>query len=1077
MSRQCIRRSRPRFETYQFQCERLEPRNLLAAVQISGFVFEDVERDGFQRDDPGIAGFQVVLFQDPAQSGELDYITEVHTRSSGRFQFSIEENGSYFLTWQVDDFDGFGLGAPEYRFQVQDGQVFSPDGTPLPSDQFHFAFGHPLTIAGTKWLDRNRNGQREPEEPGLYGWEVFVDTNSNGRLDDHESTAITDWSGEFEIGGLDPGEYTIKEVNQVDWIQTFPESSFLPSTLLSLDTAESKHLITSIEVADIDNDNDIDLIATSERLAPSETQPILGVVTLFLNDGSGVFSTHSLGNVGIRPRSIEIDDLNNDGLLDMVVTDVGLGSPDQNAIFAVMNTGNNVFRKTRIDDQVHGPIDLKTADLDGDEQVDILVSGWRDRTLAILWNDQGTFSNRTTFAAPDAPVSVAIGHVDSDATLDFATSNFSDRGTTEIAWFLNQGDRNFERRTINLANLTPDSSSVLLEDVDGDLWIDLTVARFLEDRIEFRSGLGDGTFGEPISYSFPFQSRPNSLTVGTVTPRSGQNLIVSLSERDSVAMMDVSLHEISMLQEIPVHRSPVSQRFTELNGDALPDLVSADLLDGVTVQLSRSPSHVRRIDYGDEVTDVDFGNAPRYETSIEGTLFHDVNYNGIRDRYSIDGSDIILLVDVTPSLAQGGSDALDKQLTAIEHLNAELYQRRAFDTRLSILPFDVQLESEAGFTQIMPMDPDEFGPLLREQFKTEEEGGTNLTNALSGVIEFLDKSFPKPIETNVFVALLSDGSPSQGNDRAALRADVQSFFEFRNPRTYEPIVSDLRAFSVPGKQEPPLPEHCHRDNLPCMPTSLEVISGFPNEYTLTEEQFNVVDLGDPNILASIYANESLSLLEPGVPGIDVTLSGRVTSIYPSRPDDPETDNDESGQFVFYNLPPDNYEVAADLSGTNWTFTTSQDEVEIRSDRISAQFDIGLRNASWQIDSRSSPLDVDRNGVITAFDALAIINYLNNQNVESEFQLDVNDDGQVTAIDALRVINAIDSISNAARANPVPPENDLVWRHTSFDISDELESDGFLLTIQRSSLPIDEIDFIMQRLVPGLLSDASSQANE
>ena len=77
-------------------------------------------------------------------------------------------------------------------------------------------------IHGTKWDDANGNGEWDKDESGLEGWTIYVDLNGNGELDSGEPSTTTDVNGDYSLTGLDSGTYTIAEVLQDGWQQTFP---------------------------------------------------------------------------------------------------------------------------------------------------------------------------------------------------------------------------------------------------------------------------------------------------------------------------------------------------------------------------------------------------------------------------------------------------------------------------------------------------------------------------------------------------------------------------------------------------------------------------------------------------------------------------------------------------------------------------------------------------------------------------------------------------------------------------------------------------------------------------------------
>jgi uncharacterized delta-60 repeat protein len=62
---------------------------------------------------------------------------------------------------------------------------------------------------GSKWIEANGDGIRQPGEPGVPGVTVFVDLNRNGRLDTGEPSAVTDANGDYDIPKVPVGTYPV----------------------------------------------------------------------------------------------------------------------------------------------------------------------------------------------------------------------------------------------------------------------------------------------------------------------------------------------------------------------------------------------------------------------------------------------------------------------------------------------------------------------------------------------------------------------------------------------------------------------------------------------------------------------------------------------------------------------------------------------------------------------------------------------------------------------------------------------------------------------------------------------------
>ena len=82
------------------------------------------------------------------------------------------------------------------------------------------------SISGAIFNDVNSNGVRDIGESGLSGWTAFV----TGATDD---SSTTDGNGEYTIAHLPPGDYTLSEIVQNDWLLTYPAGGEFSLSLIS----------------------------------------------------------------------------------------------------------------------------------------------------------------------------------------------------------------------------------------------------------------------------------------------------------------------------------------------------------------------------------------------------------------------------------------------------------------------------------------------------------------------------------------------------------------------------------------------------------------------------------------------------------------------------------------------------------------------------------------------------------------------------------------------------------------------------------------------------------------------------
>jgi hypothetical protein len=94
---------------------------------------------------------------------------------------------------------------------------------------------------GTKFFDLNANHQRDEGEPGIPGFEIFADYDTNpqgtgnGTLDPGEPSTVSDTSGHYVLNDIRPprgGSYTLRERFPLtrrravtkDWVCSFPQA-------------------------------------------------------------------------------------------------------------------------------------------------------------------------------------------------------------------------------------------------------------------------------------------------------------------------------------------------------------------------------------------------------------------------------------------------------------------------------------------------------------------------------------------------------------------------------------------------------------------------------------------------------------------------------------------------------------------------------------------------------------------------------------------------------------------------------------------------------------------------------------
>jgi hypothetical protein len=231
-----------------------------------------------------------------------------------------------------------------------------------------------------------------------------------------------------------------------------------------------------VVVDDFDNDGLFDVVVSSvDACAP---------LRYYRNRGDGTFEdrTSAAGLSGqIGGINIVQTDYDNDGWLDLFVMRGGWEFPMRNSL--LRNNGDGTFTdvtaKAGLSHAVHRTHSAVWADYDNDGWLDVFV-GHEESPSALFRNrGDGTFEDVAHAAGVDAKAftkGAAWGDYDGDGRPDLYVSNFG----SENFLYHNQGDGTFRERARELGVLRPIMSfPTWFWDYDNDGRLDLFVASFM----------------------------------------------------------------------------------------------------------------------------------------------------------------------------------------------------------------------------------------------------------------------------------------------------------------------------------------------------------------------------------------------------------------------------------------------------------------------------------------------------------------------------------------------------------------------------------------------------------------------
>ncbi|MCB0329799.1 MAG: VCBS repeat-containing protein [Bdellovibrionales bacterium] len=251
-----------------------------------------------------------------------------------------------------------------------------------------------------------------------------------------------------------------------------------------------------VALADINGDGHVDMLNVGQSTS----------VRVQLGDGTGGFgsiTTYTLQNNGTT--KIELFDIDHDGNLDVVAAGRNAGVGD---VAVLLGNGDGTFQSA-VHNQLNGSMTygIDIADVNGDGLEDIVSTGYSgvNETFHIAYgNGDGTFQTAITIDTTinTQGYALALGDINNDGKLDFV-SNGTDGGSGYAYVYTQDANGNFNA-TGGFQTSTYLGLDVELADINGDGNLDVlttgTQSGYSSGQVTVRLGNGDGTFGSGVEY-------------------------------------------------------------------------------------------------------------------------------------------------------------------------------------------------------------------------------------------------------------------------------------------------------------------------------------------------------------------------------------------------------------------------------------------------------------------------------------------------------------------------------------------------------------------------------------------------
>ncbi len=290
-----------------------------------------------------------------------------------------------------------------------------------------------------------------------------------------------------------------------------------------------------IAFADLNDDGILDVVVALEGqtdLALHLGQGTGGV-------GDGTLAAASFVPLPMAARAVAVADLDEDGYEDLIAVGGGSGLAIARGQGA-NGLGDGTFAAATLSSVSTTPTAVHVTDLNEDGIWDLAIAATGLRVLlgnGTAGRGDGTFGTPVNYATGSTPSSIASGDLNGDGITDLVTGN---AGTNTLSVFLGNGTAGVGDGTLQAAITvgtgTTGPRDVQIADWDNDGTPDVGMANNSSAKVAtVLVGRGDGTFGPPNTYAV--STAPYALAVSDFDEDGGVDLAVCNRSTQNVSRL------------------------------------------------------------------------------------------------------------------------------------------------------------------------------------------------------------------------------------------------------------------------------------------------------------------------------------------------------------------------------------------------------------------------------------------------------------------------------------------------------------------------------------------------------------
>ncbi|MEO8665706.1 MAG: T9SS type A sorting domain-containing protein [Ignavibacteria bacterium] len=413
------------------------------------------------------------------------------------------------------------------------------------------------------------------------GYQVILNNGSGGFLPAYKNPAGQN-TQDLILGDVDnDGKTDIVTTDSYSMMATVHKNPgngifFVPNTF---ETGIS--IAGSVDAADIDGDNDLDLILSASGRAA------VGVpVRIMKNLGNGNFGeafTHSIRGGGVQGK---FRDLNGDNKPDILFA-TAINSPPYDFHYAI-NNGDGTFGAVQTKSiGSAGWYDIDAADLDNDGDNDVIVTEWLGtppvptsgrRIFICLNSGNASFGSPIIKLAGTHTAPIGIGDFNNDGNKDIATG--SSGALINISLGMGNGD--FQESTSYSIGEQGGATDIEVMDFNNDGNADIASSNFFENTwMSVLYGNGDGTFQPavtlPSAYS-PDLLNVSGITSGDLDGDGDRDIIVGNNASNSLSLYYNNNGSFEYKMRAGAYSGVSAPLFADFDNDNKGDIVGTGMI-------------------------------------------------------------------------------------------------------------------------------------------------------------------------------------------------------------------------------------------------------------------------------------------------------------------------------------------------------------------------------------------------------------------------------------------------------------------------------------------------------------------